>query len=50
MAADSLLDPYLDILNMTTSEHLKLYNKSINGLPKSEIYDLTRFKWTGFYQ
>ena len=35
-------------LNWTASDHLKLYNKAIVGLPESERYDLTRSKWTDF--
>ena len=29
---------------------LKLYNRAIFGLPESDRYDLTRYKWTNFYQ
>ena len=32
---DGLQDPYLAILDLYTSEHLKLYNKEFVGLPKS---------------
>ena len=32
------------------SEHLKLYNKAIVGLPESDRYDIIRSKWTDFYQ
>ena len=49
-AADELLHPYLVILNISTSEHLKLYNKAFLGLPESVRYDLTRSKWNDFYQ
>ena len=48
--ADGIHDPYLATLNMNTSEHLKLYNKAIIGLSQSDRYDLTRSKWTYFYQ
>ena len=48
--ANALHDPYLANLNLNTSEHLKLYNKAIFGLPESDRYNITRFKWTGFYQ
>ena len=48
--ADGIQDPYLAILNLTTSEYLKLYNKEIIELPESDRYDLTRSKWTDFYQ
>ena len=47
---DGLQDPYLATLDMATSEHLKIYNKKIVGIPESERYDLTRYKWTDFYQ
>ena len=47
---DGLQDPYLETLYLSTSEHLKLYNKAIFGLPESDWYDLTRSKWTDFYQ
>ena len=48
--ADGLQDPYLNTLDISTSENLKLYNKEIVGLTESERYDLTRSKWTDFYQ
>ena len=47
---DGLQDLYLQTLDLSTSEHLKLYNKEIVGLPESDRYDLTRSKWTDFYQ
>ena len=47
---DSLQDPYLDKLDLKTSENLKLYNKAINVISESDRYDLTRSKWTYFYQ
>ena len=47
--ADGLQDPYLDTLNMTTSNHLKLYNKGIVGLPENNRFDLTRSNLTDFY-
>ena len=48
--AGMLQDPYLDNLNLTTSEHINLYNKAIFGLPEINRYELTGSKWTGFYQ
>ena len=48
--ADGIQDPYLTILNFYTSEHLKLYNKAIVGLPESDRYDITISKRTDFYQ
>ena len=48
--ADGLQDPCLAFLYLSTSEHLKLYNKSIVGLTESDRYDLTRSNWTDFYQ
>ena len=51
MAADGgLQDTYLDTLNLYTSEYINLYNKKIVRLPENGGYDLTRSKWTGFYQ
>ena len=47
--ADGLKDPYLVILNLITSEHLKIYNKEIIGLSNSDRYDLTRSKWNDLY-
>ena len=47
---DGLQELYLDTLELSTSEHLKINNKAIFGLPGSDRYDLTRSKWTGFYQ
>ena len=47
---DGIQDPYLAILDIPTSEHLKLYNKEFVGIPKSDRYDLNRYKWTEFYQ
>ena len=45
-----LQDPYLDTLDLSTSEHLDIYNKEIFGIPESDRYDLTRYNWTDFYQ
>ena len=39
-AADGHKDPYLNTLDMTNSENLKLYNKAIFGLPDNYRYDL----------
>ena len=47
---DEIQDPYLGILDLSTSEILKIYNKAIVGLPESDRFDLTRTKWTDFYQ
>ena len=47
---DGLQDPYLETLYLSTSEHFKLYNKAIVGIPESDRYDLIRSKWTNFYQ
>ena len=47
---DGLQEPYLNILNISTSKHLNLYNKESFGLPESDRYDLDRSKWTDFYQ
>ena len=47
---EGLHDPYLATLENSTYEHLKLYNKAIVGLPESDRYDLTSYKWTEFYQ
>ena len=48
--AEGLQDHYLAALDLYTYEHLKLYKKSIVGLPKSDKYDLNRSNWTDFYQ
>ena len=42
--------PYLATINLYTSEHVKLYNKAIVGLPESDRYDITISKRTDFYQ
>ena len=47
---DRLQDPYLATLDLSTPENLKLYNKTIFGLPESDRYDITIYKWTGLYQ
>ena len=47
---DGIQYPYLYTLDISTSEHLKLHNKSIVGMPESDGYDLTKSKWTDFYQ
>ena len=47
---DGLQDLYLDTLDITISENLNIYNKSIVGLPESNRYDITRSKWTDSYQ
>ena len=43
-------DPYLATLDISTSEHLKLYNKLFLGIPENARYALTRYKFTEFYQ
>ena len=48
--ADGIQDPHLSIIDIYTSEHIKLYNKAIVGLIESNRYDLTRSKWTDSYQ
>ena len=45
-----LQDPYLPTSDLSTYEHLKLYNKEIVGIPESDRYDITRSGWTDFYQ
>ena len=47
--SDWILDPYLFALNMTTSEHLKIYNKAIFGLPEKNRYDIKSSNWTVLY-
>ena len=47
---DRLQDPYLATLDLSISEHLTLYNKSIVGLTESDRYDITRSKWNELYQ
>ena len=49
-AVDGLQEPYPATLGLSVSEHLKLYKKVIVGLPDNDRYDLTRTKWTDFYQ
>ena len=49
-SADGIQDPYLATIDLYTSENIKLYNKAIVGLTESDRYDLTRSKWTNFYQ
>ena len=49
-AYDSLQDPYPATLDLKTSEHTNIYNKTITGLSASDKYKLTRSKWTDFYQ
>ena len=43
-------NPYLSTLYLSTSEHIKFYNKEIVGIPESDRYNLTISKWTEFYQ
>ena len=45
---DSLHDPYLSTLYITTPDHINIYNKAIIGLPEIERYELTISKWTDF--
>ena len=42
-------DSYLDILNITASEHLNFYSKAIMRIPESSRYNPTRSKRTDFY-
>ena len=49
-AVDGLKDYYLTILSIYTSKYINFYDKAIVGLPESDRYDLTRSKWTDFYQ
>ena len=42
--------PYIDILYISTLEHINIFNKAIAGLPENDKYDLTISKWTEFYQ
>ena len=46
---DGIQNPYLATLNLSTSEHLKLYKKAIIRLRESNRYDLNIYKWTDFY-
>ena len=39
--ADSIQEPYLAILNLSTFEHIKLCNKEVVGITGSDRYDLT---------
>ena len=48
--ADGIQYPYPAFLYLSVSEHIKLYNKEISGLPERDRYDLTTYKWTEFYQ
>ena len=48
--ADGIHNPYLAIIYISTSEHLKLHNKEIVGLPEIDRYDLTISQWNDFYQ
>ena len=47
---DRVQDPHLTTIDLATPEHIKLHNKGIVGLPESDRYDLTKSKWTNFYQ
>ena len=49
-SVDGIQYPYLPIIDLSTSEYLKIYNKEIVGLPESDRYDLNISKWTDFYQ
>ena len=46
---DGLQEPYLAVIDLLKYEHLNIYGKAIVGLPESERYDLTIYKWTSFY-
>ena len=43
-ASDGLHGSYLSVLNISISDHFKLYNKAIVGIPESHRYDPTRYK------
>ena len=47
---DGLQDPYLVPLDLSTSEHLKLYDKAIFELPERDRYVHTKYEWTDLYQ
>ena len=47
---DGIQYPYLANIDLYKYEHLKIYKKSIVGIPESYRYDLTRYKLTKFYQ
>ena len=47
---EGLQYPYLFIINISPLEHLNIYKKKISGLPESDRYNLTRYKWTELYQ
>ena len=49
-SADGLREPYLVIIDIFTSEHIKLYNKAIVGISENDRYVLTISMWTEFYQ
>ena len=49
-AAYRLQHPYLYILYLSTSEHLKTCDKEIFGITDRDRNDPTRFKWGYFYQ
>ena len=40
--ADGIQDPYLATLYLSASDHIKLYNKAIVGIPESDRYEFTR--------
>ena len=41
---EGIQDHYLATIDLSKSKHLKLYNKSIIGVPESDRYDITRSK------
>ena len=47
---DRMQDPYMDNLDLSTSEHLKLYDKAIFELPERDRYVHTKYEWTDLYQ
>ena len=47
---DGPRDPYMAPLYISIYEHIKFYNKAIIWIPESDRYDLTRYKYTDFYQ
>ena len=45
MAVDGLQDPYLEVFNLVTPEHLNIYKEDIFDLPEIKSYDLTMVNW-----
>ena len=49
-SADGIQYPYLEVLDIFTSEYLKLYNTEIIGIQENDSYDMTGYRWSEFYQ